>query len=285
MLVVHTTLIFQSLILITGGLTIFTDLTKKKIYNQHLVLGAVLGIIAIAYTSFFKHEPVLFHIVNGLVAFLIGFFLHRFALWKGGDAKLFALYALLMPALEPGHILLSSVVNLFACSFIVGSAILTPIFIKDIITNKLLSPQRLQDMVRAIAATLLFSWVLFPVYYFTKTTLNPIISLTVTYLIFNLAHRIVSNIRSMKRNYTIEILGLIFGFLIRFWLAPNYLSGQALTYFILRTGLWSTVSAFIYTTLDHLEESRDRVPFAPLLFTGCVLCYTPFLTWIMHLVH
>ena len=88
---------FLPYILIIGLLTTFTDLKNKKIYNQHLGLGAIVGLIAIAYAAVLTHEHVFFHFVNGLVSFLIGLILHRSSVWRGGDAKLFTLYAFLMP--------------------------------------------------------------------------------------------------------------------------------------------------------------------------------------------
>ena len=125
-------MIFLGPILITGILTTFTDLKSKKIYNDHLVIGAVLGLIATACAAVFWHEHVLFHIVNGLVAFLIGALLHQSALWRGGDAKLFTLYAFLMPAPVYNILFFPNVVSLFACSFFAGTVILLPVFIKDI---------------------------------------------------------------------------------------------------------------------------------------------------------
>lgn len=260
----------------------FTDLKNKKIYNYHLTIGAILGLVTIIYAAIWIHENILFHIINGLIAFVTGYCFHRFRLWRGGDAKLFTLYAFLMPPLGHDNAPFSSAINLFACSFIIGASILTLTSIKDITSNynaminELLPPKKRKDLVRNIGTTVYLSWIIFPVYYFTSTIHNPIVSLMITYLIFNFAPH-------LAKNYIIEILGIIFGFLIRFWLAPDYLSWQALIHFILRAGLWSTVSAFVHTLLGHFRKYHDRVPFAPLLFLGCVLSYTPFLTWVTHL--
>ena len=174
-------MLFLVLILGIGILTTFTDLQNKKIYNQHLVIGAVAGLIVTAYSAW-RHEHVVFHIINGLVAFLIGFLLHRSALWRGGDAKLFALYAFLMPTPVYTHLLFPCVVSLFACSFIVGCALLMPIFIKDIIVNHktiadgLFLPSERQALFKAIARIIFSSWILFPFYYLARIT-NPVIIL------------------------------------------------------------------------------------------------------------
>ena len=174
-------MVFLSIILVIGVLTTLTDLKNKKIYNQHLGLGALLGLIAAAYTVIFKHENILFHINNGLVAFLIGFLLHRSALWKGGDAKLFTLYAFLMPPPVYNHLFLPGVISLFACSFIAGTIILMPTFIKDIIinhktiVNDLFSPEKREALFYGIVTIIFFSWISFPFYYLARITSSVII--------------------------------------------------------------------------------------------------------------
>ena len=282
-------IIFFSIILLTGALTVSTDLMKKKIYNNHLVIGAVLCLAGIIYASVWERENILFHIVNGLIALVIGLCLYRFDLWRGGDAKLFTLYAFLMPPLQREHTLLSGSVNLFACSFITGAIILTPIFIKDIIlnynvmVNHLLPAKKRKDLFNSIRITIFFSWIIFPVYYFARVMHLPLISLVVTYLIFYLAYHYL---RKIIWPFYIVFLssGVIFGLLMRLWLAPESLSWGALAYSVVKIGLFSTFSAGLYTALNLLKEYHDRVPFAPLLFIGCVLSYTSFLARPIQLV-
>jgi Flp pilus assembly protein protease CpaA len=282
-------IIFFSIILLTGALTVSTDLMKKKIYNNHLVIGAVLCLAGIIYASVWERENILFHIVNGLIALVIGLCLYRFDLWRGGDAKLFTLYAFLMPPLQREHTLLSGSVNLFACSFITGAIILTPIFIKDIIlnynvmVNHLLPAKKRKDLFNSIRITIFFSWIIFPVYYFARVMHLPLISLVVTYLIFYLAYHYL---RKIIWPFYIVFLssGVIFGLLMRLWLAPESLSWGALAYSVVKIGLFSTFSAGLYTALNLLKEYHDRVPFAPLLFIGCVLSYTSFLARLIQLV-
>ena len=77
---------------------------------------------------------------------------------------------------------------------------------------------------------------------------------------------------------------LIYGFSMRLWLSPDSLSLPTLTRYILMITLSVTISTCIHTTFNHFKDYHDRVPFAPLLFIGCALSYTPFLTRIVHLV-
>ena len=294
-------MIFFSIILIIGLITTFTDLKSKKIYNQHLVLGAVAGIIATAYTAVFRHENVLFHISSGLLAFLVGFLMHRFALWRGGDAKLFTLYAFLMPPSVYDHLLFPSALSLFACSFLAGTVILLPIFIKDIIIhhktigNDLVLPTKREALFRGVMRITFYSWVLFPIYYLARiylaSTLNPVIILTISYLLFKWRYEIRKKvgkhyiIEFFKKEYVPLSIGLAWGFLTRLLLSPNSLSFSALTRYFIMIMLSAGLSICIDTTFNHFKDYHERVGFAPLLFIGCILTYTPFLTWIMDLTH
>jgi Flp pilus assembly protein protease CpaA len=279
---------FIPLILVIGALTTYTDLKDKKIYNVHLIIIAVLGLFATAYASIVRHDHVLFHYINGIAAFVIGLLLHRSAIWRGGDAKLFALFAFLMPLPEYNHILLPGAIDLFACSFLAGMIVLAPVFIKDILINykaiwaDLSLPAKRMAIFDAIGTVFVSSWVLFPFLYLARIT-DPVILLMVSYLFFNWGYSIK---KGFKEGYIIEFIRkkslklsilFLFGLSMRFWLAPGSLSFHALSGFVVRITLAAALSTFIRTTFDHFKDYQERVPFAPLLFIGCLLSYTPFL--------
>jgi len=289
-------MLFVSVILLIGALTTFTDLKSKKISNLHLAAGAILGLAVTAYAAVFGHEPFLFHLINGLVAFLAGFLLYRFELWRGGDAKLFTLYAFLMPAAGyAAHIRLpfANVVSLFACSFIAGTAVLSPSFVKDFIihrqalVNKLLEPAKRQALFKGIVRIVFFSWVLFPVYYLLQMSNTLIILIFMGFFFSEGIKRVKKNyIRDFfKETFLLLLAGFVFGLLFRLWFSPGSLSYPALTQYILRIVLSALFSTCMYTIFSHFKDYRQRVPFAPLLFTGCMLTYTPFLAWTMSAFH
>jgi Flp pilus assembly protein protease CpaA len=275
-------------IMITGTFTIFTDLKSKKIYNHHVLLSAFLGLAAIIFTTITDKENVTFHLINGLVASVIGFCLYRFDLWRGGDAKLFALYAFLMPPFHTGNTIFSTSIALFACSFIAGMMIFLPLFIKDFTANKNgeFDWANLKPPLEAVQLTIFFSWILFPVYFFTTSYFAGIIHTTIifqiiTYVIYVAARRFLKDY--VRLNYATAGIGIVFGLLMRLWLNPHSLSWPELPVSILRIALFSALSALIFVTQLEFKSYQDRVPFAPLLFIGCLLSYTSFLTWIKYL--
>ena len=242
-----------------------------------------------------KHENVFSHITSGLVAFIIGFLLHRSAVWRGGDAKLFALYSLLMPEPIYKHIIFPNVVNLFACSFISGTIILLPIFIKDIImdhkiiANELFKPEKREALFVGFMSALYYSWILFPFYYLARTA-NPVIILTIIYLFFTWIYKSNNAFNNnfvfefLKKHSIILLLGLVSGTLMRFLLSPASLSYLVLTRYFIAMIFSMIISTCLYTTLNHFKNYQERVPFAPLLLIGCFLSYTPFLTNIIQMV-
>ncbi len=300
-------MLFLSIILVIGVLTTFTDLKSKKIYNRHLAVGAVLGFVVTAYLAVFRHEQVLSHITNSLVAFLIGALMHKYTLWRGGDAKLFTLYAFLMPPPAAfNHIPFPSAISLFACSFIAGMFILFPVFIKDIIINNkvvmndLFSARKRQALVRGIIKTVVYSWALFPIYYLTKLVkiplfayfsremTSPTIISIVMFLIFSAVHKIKRGaerhfLAKFFKKYFFEFTTYIaFGFLMRLLLAPDSLSFPSLKRYFIIIILSNVISCCIHTTYNYFKSYQERFPFAPLLFLGCILSYSPFLSTLTH---
>jgi Flp pilus assembly protein protease CpaA len=279
--------LFLTIILIIGCLTIGTDIRYKKIYNTHLILGAGLGLIAVFFTMTIKAGTIVPHLTNGVLAFLLGWLFYHYNIWRGGDAKLFALYAFLMPSITHTENLISHAVKLFACTFIFGAIIFTPIFIKDILSNYLAIRTQLlskRDAILQSAMTaMVFSWILFPIYSVANQT-NPFIVLIISYLLYiwGYDHKEKKGVFwSFLKQKRFELsFGILLGCFLRLWISPHSLTWPALILSFMRVGIFVTVSAFIHTALSHLRTYKDRIAFAPLLFTGLILSYTPFLAWL-----
>lgn len=283
--------LFLTIIFIIGLTTIITDLKSRKIYNQHLLIGAVLGLVAVLFTSTINQENVLFHIINGLIGALIGYILYHFDLWRGGDAKLFILYAFIMPPIKGENPVFFGVINLFSCSFVAGAIIFLPFFIMNFFKatqNDKFIPQGLKKPFEAAKLTILFSWISFPFLHLTTKHLANTFDATIiapltTYFIFLITHRCLDKFIRIS-DFTI-ISGFVFGFLMRLLLNPISLSWPVLPYSILKIGHFSFLSSLLHPTKSNFKEHQDRVPFSPLLFIGCLLSYSPFLTWIRQLIY
>ncbi len=282
--------------LMIGLLTSYTDLREKKIYNQHLMIGYGLGFLALAYAVIVWHEDIVVHLINVLVAALIGFLMYRWDLWRGGDAKLFTLYAFLMPT-PTNHLLpfANSVAYLFASSFIAGMMILTPVFLKDIIVNyrnlkaDLLSLPKRKALFESMMQMTIYSWILLPLFNILKIV-NPVIIFTILYIIFNHSYSFKKKVPQhyifgyFKRIFFRLCVAVLLGVLLRCWLSPQSLTLLSIIRYILMITLSCLCSVILKTTFDYFKDYQDRVPFAPLLLIGCLLSYTPFLKDVIHVM-
>ena len=91
---------------IVGIIASYTDIKYGKIFNRLIVgallYGAGLIIVLFFYNAFFLRQPENFIYLskvclNAALALIIGYFLWQSRFWSAGDAKLFAVYALLLP--------------------------------------------------------------------------------------------------------------------------------------------------------------------------------------------
>ena len=89
-----------------GSICSYTDVKYGKIKNKWIVLGLFWVIILYFslgfYSYFYLHQlkniqNLIEMGINGLIALVVGYILWRFKLWSAGDAKLFALFAFLIP--------------------------------------------------------------------------------------------------------------------------------------------------------------------------------------------
>ncbi len=97
--------IFILIVLIIGLIVCYEDYRYNKIKNKWikigLFLGAVINIVVLIILLLARYEvnwlDYLYLLTNFGLAFALGFILWYLKLWSGGDAKLFLLYAFLIP--------------------------------------------------------------------------------------------------------------------------------------------------------------------------------------------
>ncbi len=160
-------ILFLPLVFFIGLITSYEDIRYGKVKNKWIILGLVWGLIVIIafliwypiapsvsnfYYSQIKHLPddvskpvvtvnldyLVRVIINAVIALVIAFLMWRFNAWAAGDAKLFTVYALLIPlgyywktylSIFPSFVLL---VNIFIPIFLYLLIRATAYFIKFI---------------------------------------------------------------------------------------------------------------------------------------------------------
>jgi Flp pilus assembly protein protease CpaA len=97
--------LFLPMIFLIGLITSYQDFRYGKIKNKWIILGLAwgLGIYLFFLIWGLAIEPIIsfsyiFNVfVNGFIALIVGYLLWYFNFWSAGDAKLFALFAFLLP--------------------------------------------------------------------------------------------------------------------------------------------------------------------------------------------
>jgi Flp pilus assembly protein protease CpaA len=276
------------LIITTGTLTAFTDLSQKKIKNHHL---AIIYIIAIAFLSFEfinKNPSVRMHILSGIIGLTIGVMLFLNKLWRGGDVKLFATYSLLMPATGYERLLPLPCLALFANAFLAGLVFLIPFAILDIkkhhkdfaenLVEDVFSRKFFNSLGFSFLMTLTLSWTIFPLLSMTRIDHYPFLSFLLCYTLFFLLYSFTP---ALKQYPILIILLFAAGLFLRLEVSPEFFTPGNLIRYIQTLIAYSLIYHFLRKFTARINADKERVPFAPFLFIGCLLSYTPFLEWMM----
>ncbi|MCK5107403.1 MAG: hypothetical protein KAQ83_01635 [Nanoarchaeota archaeon] len=91
---------FLPLILFLGILTSYGDIKEGKIRNKWLIIAAILGIllwIVLILLNKIDYREFLMSLIFSFGALIIGFLFWLMKMWSAGDAKLYAIFVLLIP--------------------------------------------------------------------------------------------------------------------------------------------------------------------------------------------
>ncbi len=290
-------ILWSLLLLITGAITCFFDITRQKILNTHLVFLGMLGAIVLLFHSLLWHHDPATHMLNGAIALVVGAVLYISHTWRGGDAKLFTLYAFLMPLPAKSNLFSLPPVALFINTFLAGMFFLAPFLIKDMIHNRAAviaqarSAEEQQAFLRGISAAFFASWILSPVMQTVVKAYHTPLSFFIAYVVFAITRNAAIKTRTdyiqhnIQKHLLMIVALLVTGTLLRIFLTPWALNPFYLAQYAVIFLAFSVSFAVIFHTIQHLENHKERIAFAPFLFIGCVLSYTPFLSLFMRALH
>jgi len=213
---------FYPLIIILGVLSSYTDIKFRKIKNRHLFLAVLCGLIIYAYLIT-THKIVLntHLLINPILGLVIGYLLYFTRTWGAGDAKLFFVYALLMPTEKYSQIIPFPSFVLFINIFLVSTIAILILSVKQIkrnkgfILNKIFSFNALHKLAYSFLIIFTIGW---PVSILTNL-LRPYATTFLMVLILYLSYLFLySMVNKFKRGYFISVifgLGLILRFIIQ----------------------------------------------------------------------
>lgn len=278
-------LLFYIIILSLGIVTAYTDIKFKKIKNTHLLLAVFFGLATYVYLITSQQMTFNVNLIwNLLIGLGIGFFLYLTDAWGAGDAKLFAVFCLLMPTAKYSKILFFPAVVIFINIFLISSLAILILSIKEIkqdrskIIKKIFSLSTLAVLGESFLMIFSLKWLL-------QAIIDPLAPQTTNFvsiiLLFTSYRAIRLTMKKYQNNFILPfILGV--GLVSRFLTHPSDFS---------LSNLLSQVKIiFFYTLVFHIislvfdfnqpnEKSEKTIPFSPLMFIGTLLTNTNFLNW------
>ncbi|MBF0504778.1 MAG: hypothetical protein HQL14_06720 [Candidatus Omnitrophica bacterium] len=275
------------LIIITGIFTTVTDLRHQKIRNNHLIVIVVVTVVFTIARGLSEKSFSMLQISSILSAVIIAGVFYKCDLWRPGDAKLFVVFSSLMPVTGYESRIYFPSIALFANAFILGLIILSVLLIKDLVSqpklvHEIIFKDSILSIIRVTFVTSCVSWMVFPLFHAFRLTQYGIFSFLVIYIInISLGLKISRLIDHKLFILTVFAAGLF----LRYEFLPGFFLWKNILFYFSHVLIYSAFSFILYRGTRYLSKSNDRVPFAPLLFMGCLLSYTPFLGWIMSRGH
>ena len=276
---------FFVLIFIAGLITALTDLLQRKIKNHHQVFiaaAAVLWHIINAVTHKTIPTQTLLSLTLAVVISITFYLMH---LWRAGDAKLFSLYSLLMPPTGyEAWIPLPSIL-LFANTFIAGAIILTPSLARTFFLNRTAIMRAvLRQNTRSFLFSLSISWIIFPLLAFIGLTQQRFFPLLPFLLVFILTKPLYEHTMPLFKQPIFCILVFSGGLTLHILLRPEFFLWTNMLLYLRNVLIYTILTNITLESIKHTADPRERFPFAPFLFLGCLLSYTPFLNKIFFLL-
>lgn len=272
------------MIVITGVLSIYTDITQRKIKNNHLAV-IVFSAVILYFLSFISGDlrltPNL--ILNPIAGLLAGFILYAVALWKAGDAKLFFVYSVLLPENKYSAIFPLPCIALFLITFLLGLLFVLPSLLDTIISHKdkinkeVISIKALKYFGQAFLITFGISWIISLSLRFLSLENYIFLNFTLLFLGYMIADKLMAKINSKF----FLVFVFVTGFILRYIFMPESYSLANLTGHTKYLLTFSVIFYILRIIIQVDAEKPKRIPFAPFIFLGAVLSNTGFLWWAM----
>lgn len=272
------------LIFLIGILCSVTDLRHRKIRNKHLMILSITAVIFALVKIILDGHIQILQMQNIICAVIISIIFYMKGLWAGGDAKLFVLYSFIMPVTGYESKMFLPTVVLFVNTFIIAlifvCLVLLVIFIRNSNSLKWFYIKKyfnLMEILRAILLTNAVAWIIFPL--LSLCGLAKYGFLIVCFINVSIAKKI----NHMLQNKVIVFWVIVSGLMFRLINSPDFFLLENLLNYLKTVIGCALVSMIFYQGKRNSDYLKERIPFAPFLFLGCLLSYTPFLWWIMSL--
>lgn len=283
----ETLIYFYPIIIGLGIVSSYTDIKFKKIKNNHLLIASIAGVIVYLYLlSIAQLKLDIYLLLNPLLALGIGFLFYYCNVWGAGDAKLFAVFCLLLPTKRYSDLFPFPSLAVFANIFLLSTVVILTTSLIQIIKNikavsiKAFLLTSLLELIKTFLIILSLSWVISPLLKPLSPYLTPFLYVVILYFSYSFVYTIVDKIKNNFLVFLIFILGFIFHYfyqpadltLALFLKHAQRMFSYSLIFYSLRT---------IFELNKKTPTQENIIPFAPLMLIGTLLAATNSLFWII----
>ncbi|TRZ51840.1 MAG: hypothetical protein D4S01_04030 [Dehalococcoidia bacterium] len=278
------------ILLALGIATSYTDITRNKIFNKHLVIAFSAAFLVYVYlfiSNKLPYSPYL--IINPLVAILIAYLMYLTKAWSAGDAKLFIVYSMLIPASRYFAFFKLSCIALFVNIILISTAgIIFALCISIIKNHRILYDIKiLKDlviyMIRSFLTLYALTWVIEPVV--LKLNLR---SSILVMLIYFAAYYIIFTVVALARRFKL-ILAFLFisGFSLRYLFAQETFTLKYMLAYLNLAVQYALIFGLIGIVMNKLKplEEKSKIPLALFMFIGALSLNGPLIHWVMRLLY
>lgn len=283
-------LIFYPIIITLGICSSYTDIKFKKIKNIHLLATTMSGIIIHA-GLIISHN---IHLnpnfcLNFFISFGIGFLLYYTNIWGAGDAKLFIVYCLLMPADKYHAILPFPSLIIFINIFLLSTVAILILSLCNIIKNKwflfkeIFSFKTLKKLANSFLLILGLGWFIPFLAQPFSPYVTPLLMTLLLFFSYLFFYNFIYGLKSPALRYAILATGLFLRFLFK---TMDFSFPHLLIY--LKKSFSYTLTFYILNVIFNLNKTEEKgkkiIPFAPFMFLGTLASNTDFIYWSMRIL-
>lgn len=282
--------IFYPVIIVLGILTSYTDIRFGIIRNKHLLFFIIIGLATYSYLFIIHHHSFsdgYRWILNLFLGMGIALLLYFTNVWSAGDAKLFAVFCLLMPTQKYSDIFPFASIVLFFNTFILGAVVVSLSSINRIVTSKtqifhkIFSIESLKELGDSFYVIVCLAWISSFIVHRFMPEITGILRFLILYVSY---HTINSAMHNYVKSRVVACVVYGLGILARFYIQPWYFTGASILHYIKITLCYTFSFHCLYTILASDNKDKENLPFAPILFLGTLLSNTNFLNTVMNLL-
>jgi len=152
---------------------------------------------------------------------------------------------------------------------------------RAVIVRDIFKPGALSRLLPPILTAFCVTWMVFPLCHSLGLGQGSAVTFLISYLFMLLVYRLKA---ILEHNKVLFVIVFLSGLVLRYKFSPGFFHWPNLFAYFGVVLAYTAAGILLFQGSQHMKHSETRIPFAPLLFLGCLLSYTPYLSFMMHVL-